>query len=188
MAPTILIVPGLRGHVPEHWQTHLNARMPGSQIVWPLGDDNLDCVARIEALEHAARSTAGPIVLVAHSGGVPVVAHWARHTTRRNVAALLATPPDIERPMPEGYPTIEQLDRGGWLPLPRAPLPFNAIVAASRNDPLASFAWTEGLAKDWGAHLEDLGDVGHLNPASGFGPWPYAETLISKLGQPIAAC
>ena len=40
--------------------------------------------------------------------------------------------------MPDGYPTLEALRAGGWLPVPREPLPFPSIVAASRNDPLGT--------------------------------------------------
>jgi predicted alpha/beta hydrolase family esterase len=65
--------------------------------------------------------------------------------------------------------------------MPRDPLPFTSIVGASRNDPLAQFERASGMAKDWGSRLVDLGEVGHLNPAAGFGEWPMAETLIREL-------
>ena len=116
-----------------------------------------------------------------------MLAHWARSTRRPVLGALLATPPDFERPMPEGYPTIADLAAGGWLPVPRERLPFPSIVAASRNDPLGSFDRVAGLARDWGSRLVDLGPVGHLNPASGFGEWPMAESLISELETGSAA-
>jgi predicted alpha/beta hydrolase family esterase len=83
--------------------------------------------------------------------------------------------------MPDGYPTIVELDDAGWLPVPRAPLPFPSIVAASTNDPLASAERVAGMAADWGSRLVDLGEVGHLNPASGYGVWPRAEELIAEL-------
>jgi predicted alpha/beta hydrolase family esterase len=37
------------------------------------------------------------------------------------------------------------------------------------------------MAGDWGANLVELGAVGHLNPASGYGEWPRGETLIKRL-------
>jgi predicted alpha/beta hydrolase family esterase len=37
------------------------------------------------------------------------------------------------------------------------------------------------LARAWGSRLVDLGEVGHLNPASGFGEWPRALSLIDEL-------
>ena len=83
--------------------------------------------------------------------------------------------------MPEGYPTLEALQASGWLPVPRTRLPFPSIVAASRNDPLAGFDRVAGLARAWGSELVDLGDVGHLNPASGYGDWPRADEFIATL-------
>ena len=180
-APTVLIVPGLRDHVAQHWQTLLAAELPRVALVPPMGRDDLDCAARMLAIEHAAQKVQGPLVIVAHSGGVVMVAHWAQHTRRPVLGALLAAPPDFEVPMPEGYPTLAELQAGGWLPVPRTPLPFPSIVAASRNDPLAAFGRVEALARDWGSTLVDLGEVGHLNPASGYGPWPRAHEFIARL-------
>ena len=34
---------------------------------------------------------------------------------------------------------LGELSANGWVPIPRQPLPFPALVAASRNDPLARF-------------------------------------------------
>ena len=178
---TVLIVPGLRDHVDSHWQTLLAARLPRARSVLPLGRDDLDCAARVAAIEREAQAVQGPLVLVAHSAGVVMLAHWARRTRRAVAGALLAVPPDFERPMPEGYPTLAALRAGGWLPVPRAALPFPSIVAASRNDPLASYERVTELARDWGSRLVDLGAVGHLNPASGYGPWPRAEEFIAEL-------
>lgn len=179
--PTVLIVPGLRDHVAEHWQTLLAARLARVREVPPMGRMNLDCAARVAAIEREARAIAGEVIVVAHSGGCIAVAHWARHTSRAVRGALLAVPPDFERPMPEGYPTLAQLSAAGWLPVPRAPLPFRSIVATSANDPLGELGRIEALAADWGAERAHLGRVGHLNPASGFGEWPEALGFIQQL-------
>ena len=183
--PTILIVPGLRDAVAQHWQTLLEARLraAGRPVagVPPMGREDLDCAARVGAIERAARSVEGPLVVVAHSGGCIMVAPWATKTRRAVRGALLATPPDFEKPMPAGYPTIEALRAGGWLPVPRERLKFRTIVGASRDDPLASFARVVGLANEWGAEVEDLGWVGHLNPASGYGEWSGADPLVARL-------
>lgn len=179
--PTVLIVPGLRDHTGQHWQTLLEKELPLVRAVSPMGRDDLDCAKRVAAIERMAAAIEGPIVIVAHSGGVVMVAHWASQTRVRVQGALLAAPPDFESPLPQGYPTLEQLRAGGWLPVPRERLPFRSIVAASRNDPLARYQRAAGLAKDWGSSLADLGEVGHLNPASGFGPWPRAHAFIETL-------
>lgn len=183
-APTVLIVPGLRDHVAQHWQTLLALQLPRVVAVPPIGREDLDCQRRVNAIEACARSVEGPLVVVAHSGGCIMVAHWAHQTKRAVHGALLATPPDFEVPMPEGYPGIQALTRGGWLPVPRERLPFPSIVAASRNDPLGGFVRVSALAHAWGSRLVDLGEVGHLNPASGFGPWPLAHAFIEQLARP----
>jgi predicted alpha/beta hydrolase family esterase len=178
---TVLIVPGLRAHVPQHWQTLLASRLPRVRTVEPMGREDLDCARRVAAIEREANAIKGPLLLVAHSGGVLMVVHWARQTQRVVHGALLATPPDFERAMPAEYPTIEEVRAGGWLPVPRDRLPFSSIVAASRNDPLGRFARVAELARDWGSKLVDLGRVGHLNPASGYGDWVGADSLIAEL-------
>ena len=47
--------------------------------------------------------------------------------------ALLATPPDITRPLPAGYPTPDDLQAGGWLPVPRNRLPFPSLLTRNRT-------------------------------------------------------
>ena len=185
--PTVLIVPGLRDHVDDHWQTLLAPRLGRVRTVPPMGRVNLDCTARVRAIEQVAGEIDGPIIVVAHSGGVIMAVHWARQTRCEVRGALLATPPDFERPMPPGFPTPFLLRSGGWLPVPTDPLPFPSIVAASRNDPLAEYDRVASFARGWGSRLVDLGKVGHLNPESGFGEWPGALSLIDELGADTAA-
>jgi predicted alpha/beta hydrolase family esterase len=181
LKPTLLFVPGLRDHVPDHWQTLMAEAMPGSFSVPPLEHDKLSCDARVEALDQAIVAIDGPVVLCAHSAGCLMVAHWAARHSRPIHAALLATPADIERPMPEPYPRLEELEAQGWLPLPRTKLPFPTLLGASRNDPLAAWDRTQMLAADWGSELLDLGAVGHLNPAAGFGEWRVGRLVVEML-------
>jgi uncharacterized protein len=177
----VLIVPGLRGDVPDHWQTLLANKYSHYRTVPPIGGDDINLDWRVRAIEAAASGFTEPFVVVAHSAGTIMTVHWAHRTRLAVQGALLAAPPDLEMPMPGGYPTVAELRSAGWLPVPRTPLPFPSIVAASRNDPLASFERAADLAKAWNSKLLDLGEVGHLNPASGFGDWPQAEALIEEL-------
>ncbi len=182
MKPSVLIVPGLRDHVVDHWQTILARKIANSVTVPPLEHDKLSCAARVAALDAALAKISGPVVLVAHSAGVMITVHWAAQNHARPIqGALLAAPADLGTPLPKGYPASEALRDNGWLPVPRRKLPFPAIVAASTNDPLARFGRVEAFSRDWGARLVDLGAVGHLNPASGFGEWKGALTLLQEL-------
>ena len=145
--------------------------------------DKLSCAAWIGNLDASLAAIEGPVVLVAHSAGVMMTVHWAQRHRRPIHGALLAAPPDFDSPLPDGYPTQDVLRRNGWLPTPRARLPFPSIVAASTNDPLGHYERVAELAAAWGSRLVAVGAVGHLNPAAGFGEWPRAEEFIRELSR-----
>jgi len=179
---TVVLVPGLRGHVEDHWQTRLAASLPGARMVTPLGRTFPGLQARVTLLDQVVQDVAGPVVLVAHSAGVLAAVHWAaQYSPTRVVGALLVTPPAFAAPLPSEYPTIEELRAHGWLPIPRRPLPFPSILAVSTDDPLGNPVRMRALANAWGSRTHSLGPVGHLNPASGFGEWPQAAELIAEL-------
>jgi hypothetical protein len=173
--------------VADHWQTLLASEIDGARTVPPLDHDKLNCEARIEAVDRAIASLDAPPILVAHSAGVLMVAHWAHRHRRPIKGALLATPPDLDRPLPAGYPTPADLEAGGWLPVPRSQFSFPSILAASADDPLDASAAAAALARDWGSRLVQLGAVGHLNPAAGYGPWPMGHRFIAELDRGEAA-
>lgn len=180
---TVLIVPGLRDHVPEHWQTILERELPNARSVPRMerDSDKLSCAAWVAKLDDSLAQIEGPVILAAHSAGCMIVVHWAQRHRRPIKGALLATPADLESPLPEGYPTQEVLQQNGWVPTPRARLSFPSIVAASANDPLGRLERVEALAEAWGSRLVNLGNAGHLNPAAGYGRWPRAEQLVREL-------
>ncbi|MFF0189520.1 RBBP9/YdeN family alpha/beta hydrolase [Streptomyces sp. NPDC005244] len=183
--PSVVIVPGLRDHVEDHWQTLLAVRLTEADrtvvTVPPLTGDRLSREAGVANLHKVVSQIEGPVVLIAHSAGVITTVHWAQQHEAEVYGALLVTPPDFERPLPDGYPAPELLAEHGWTPVPRSALPFPAVVAVSSDDPLGSVEHVRSLAADWGSRLVELGAVGHLNPASGHGPWPRAEELLREL-------
>jgi predicted alpha/beta hydrolase family esterase len=181
-AATVVLVPGLRGPVADHWQTRLAATLPDARCVPPLGRTEPSLRARVALLDQTVADADGPVVLVAHSAGVLVAVHWAAAHRRTAVrGALLATPPALAAPLPAEYPSIRRLRQHGWLPIPRRPLPFPSIVAASTDDPLGNPVRLRAMARAWGSRWHSLGAVGHLNPASGYGDWPGAVPLVDEL-------
>jgi predicted alpha/beta hydrolase family esterase len=91
---------------------------------------------------------------------------------------LLVTPPYID---PAWRPKPGDITDLAFVVVPREPLPFRAILVASRTDPCATYAQFEQYAEDWGAELFDAGDAGHVETASGYGPWPDGERLVAAL-------
>jgi len=85
--------------------------------------------------------------------------------------AFLVAPSDVEAP---SYPP-NAID---FEPMPLAPLPFPSIVVASTNDQYVSLDRAKAFASAWGSRLVVIGDAGHINGASGYGPWPEGEKLL----------
>jgi predicted alpha/beta hydrolase family esterase len=142
----------------------------------------------VACLQATVEAVDAPVIIVAHSAGVIVTVHWAarhRGSTRQVRGALLATPPDLGSPLPAEYPSLAELEEQGWWPIPRQLLPFASIVAASANDALGDPDRVRALADAWGSRWHDLGAVGHLNPASGFGDWPDADLFVDELNAKV---
>lgn len=119
-----------------------------------------------------------PIVIVAHSLGCLATAWWAAlsepSVTARVRGALLVAPPDVE-----GRSSHRMLKR--FAPEPDTPLPFPALLVASRNDPYASFEKQETMAAKWGCRVVDVGKLGHINARSGIGDWIDGQLLLDEL-------
>jgi predicted alpha/beta hydrolase family esterase len=177
----ILIIPGLGGSGPGHWQLRWAERMSTSAIVqqadWdePDPDDWADTI--VQAVELATR----PVVLVAHSLGCLAVARAAPGLASGKVrGAFLVAPPDLER---EDMPQ-EVVD---FLPVPRSPLPFPTLLVASGSDPYCVLERAADLAGAWGSDFHQAGDAGHINVASGHGPWPEGLLMFTRLMQRLKA-
>lgn len=171
----ILIVPGWSSSGPDHWQSRWQRSLTTARRVeqddWYKPERD-KWVARIAA---AVATATRPPVLVAHSLGCAAVVHAGHKLPRGLVAgAFLVAPADVDNatnwPETQGY-TFDR-DHGGFAPLPRDPLPFPAVLIGSQNDPYCAFERARALATDWGASFVDGGASGHINVASGHGPWP----------------
>ena len=175
MAAPVLIIPGLGGSGPEHWQSLWQARLPDARRVEQADWDKPDRTGWIARLDQAVAHSTQPPILVAHSLSCALVACWAAAHKRPVRAALLAAPADVDS---DGHTPLEA---HVFRPMPMAPLPFTTIVAASRDDPYVAFERASAMAKAWGAELTDIGDAGHINTASGYGEWPDGERLLHRL-------
>ncbi len=136
----ILIVPGYTNSGPDHWQSRWERKLSTARRVeqaeWskPVKED---WVARL--VEEVNASTR-PVVLVAHSLGVPTVIHALPEIGKKVSGALLVAPPDVANP------EIRPKHLMTFGPYPRDPLPFPAITIASRNDPFGSYEHADDIA------------------------------------------
>lgn len=169
---TVLILPGLGGAGPDHWQSAWQAAFPRmlrvEQANWekPVYED---WSARLnDAVTRAPR----PVVLVAHSLGTSLTMRWSsqhRESAAKKVAgAFLVAPTDRDRF--DAQPTSPVR---GWGPMILEPLPFPSMIVASRNDDRVSFDRAQAFAKAWGSQFVDAGALGHIGSAMKLGLWPF---------------
>ncbi|SEE37669.1 hypothetical protein SAMN05519104_5930 [Rhizobiales bacterium GAS188] len=166
----ILFIPGHGNSGADHWQTRWEQKLSTGRRIeqedWErprLADWMLRIVADIDRSSEAGR----PVVLIAHSLGNLALVHAAPRLVPGQVAgAYLITPPSDA-----SVAALAEIDPA-FVPVPMHTLPFPAVLVGSRTDPFGSLADAEAKAKAWGATFVDGGDAGHINTASGHGPWP----------------
>jgi predicted alpha/beta hydrolase family esterase len=170
----ILFVPGFKNSGPDHWQTRWQQKLSTGRRVeqaeWtkPVRQDWTG------ALAAAVNESERPVILVAHSLGVPTVIHAIKDFRCPVKGAFFVAPPDVANE------SIRPRHLMTFGPYPRDPLPFPSITIASRNDPFCAFDVAEDIAGAWGSLFVDAGEAGHLDPDSGYGPWPEGSMTFAK--------
>jgi len=175
----IIIVPGLGNSGPGHWQRRWHERFTNASIVEQHNWAKPDRDAWTAAIARAVMMATRPVVLVGHSLGVPAIVHAAQTFADTKVrGAFLVSPPDIESDSPE-IPAAARV----FAPLPRDPLPFPSMLVASETDSLVTPEAAADMAAAWGSDFHTAGDAGHINIASGHGPWPEGLMMFTRLMQ-----
>jgi uncharacterized protein len=169
----VLILPGIGGSGPEHWQTVWERLHPQYQRIEMPDWDAPELTVWTTRIDAAVRAAPSLPVVVAHSLGCLALVHFARGGGRLRAALLVAVPD------PDG-PEFPEAARS-FAPVPLAPLPFPSRVAASRNDPYGSFTFAQRCAAAWHSELCDVGARAHINAESGLGAWPEGEQLLHGL-------
>lgn len=162
----ILILSGLGDSEPEHWQSRWRRKLSTARKVEQEDWTFPRRAAWREAIEREILASDRKIVAIAHSLGVIAFLHAAARRGDRIAGAFLVAPPS-EAALRE-LPAVDP----EFLPAPRQRLAFPAIVVGSANDPYAPEPFARDLAQDLGAKYLDAGAAGHINVASGHGPWP----------------
>jgi len=164
--PRLLIVPGLDDSGPAHWQTWLQSlhrdAIRVQQEDWSVPDLER-WAARIG--EAVARH-GGPLIAAAHSFGcLALVRHLARRPDSPIASALLVAPADPARFRAAPVLASQAIDTP-------------TLVVASDTDPWMSARDARHWAHAWRSRFVNLGDVGHINVDSGFGPLPLAARWV----------
>jgi uncharacterized protein len=181
MARSFLILHGLHGSFPGHWQTWLAARLraDNERVAFPdLPDADMPSLgAWRSALDgELAALPAGDVVVVCHSLACLLWLHHVADGGAQAARALLVAPPSDASGVAE---------MAAFLPAPLPKLAAGARLVCSDNDPYCP----EGAAGLYGAPLGVPVDVipggGHLISDDGFGPWPAVESWCVDGDRPI---
>jgi len=180
----ILILPGLGGSGPDHWQSRWAQKLSTARLVeqtdWlqPNRDDWVRSMLR--EIESADR----PVALVGHSlGSLAAASAIAGSPPGKVAAAFLVAPPDLDSAALQ--PGL--VDPAFKEKAPQAALGVPGVIVASRNDAFADYSYAERLALLWGLELADAGDAGHINAESGHGPWPEGLMRLAGLFSRLSA-
>ena len=168
----VLILPGLWNSGPRHWQSLWHARHPEWRRLEHRDWNDPGRDEWMAEMDGAIATCAGAPVLVAHSLGCILAAHWAASgSPLRAAGAFLVAPSDVEA---ASYP----IDANGFAPVPLGPLPFPSIVVASTNDPYVTRERAQAFAAAWGSRYVEIGDADHVNTDAGYGEWPEGEQML----------
>ncbi|GAB6070383.1 alpha/beta hydrolase [Thiomicrorhabdus hydrogeniphila] len=167
-----VFVPGYGNSINGHWQEIWYKETKNSY--WVEQDDwqNPNCSDWVEALNLLIQSLEGPIVLVTHSLGGSTVVEWNKKYKANILGAFIVAVPDVE----SDYLPKKIV---GYQNLPLEKLPFQSVVLASSDDPYSSLDRSKYFANSWGSEFINIGDLGHVNKASGIGNWPNGKTLLN---------
>jgi uncharacterized protein len=154
----ILIVPGLHGSGPTHWQTWFESRLSGclrvTQTDW--SDPHLPRWA--DRVRHGIKQAPGSVWIIAHSFGCLATIVAALDCPGKIAGLMLVAPAD-----PDKFGVTNML--------PEETLGFPSVVVASTNDPWMRFTRSAFMAEKFGSRFISLGAAGHINTESGYGPW-----------------
>lgn len=179
----VLMLPGRDGSGAEHWQTLWEQAFPDFVRV-----QQMDWVRPVYSewepkLTDAVSRATKPVLLIAHSAGTSLTMRWASDhpdLAYKVAGAFLVAPSD--RDVLEGNPDNPVK---GFGPMLMKPLPFKAMVVASRNDHLVTFERAIAFAEAWKAKLVDAGHCGHLGSAAEMGIWPNGLVALGQFLQSL---
>jgi hypothetical protein len=179
-ARNFLILHGLEGSGPGHWQTWLAARLraAGERVAYPdLPDADLPSLpAWHSALQGELDALPeGETVVVCHSLSCLL---WLHHVADGGAQAdrvLLVAPPSETADVPQ---------IAAFFPAPQPALTGARLVCGD-DDPYCPEG-AQNVYGSLGIPVDVLPGGGHVNPDAGYGPWPGAEAWCLEGDRPLS--
>ncbi len=179
----IALVYGYEGSGPGHWQRWLESalRERAAAVVFPdlpepSAPRKSDWVRMLAAV---VATSPTPVTFVCHSLGCWAVDHLiAEHGAGGIHAVLLVAPPSPLlwfEPVESFLPP--PMRRDAW-----APLAARSLLVGADNDDYTSVEELEEIAASIGVACRIVPGGGHVNVASGYGPWPFALEWLQTVG------
>ncbi len=181
-----VIVPGVGGSEQHHWQSWLQRQLMSCSRVqqedWNrpvLNDWIAQFVKTVAPIQD-------DIQIVAHSFGcLTAVAALAEHPELNSKIKklILVAPANPARFGAAGFARDSHNDYAAYFHQLKIQVPATMII--SENDPWLAFDDAQRLAKSWKLKPVNAGLAGHINVASGYGPFPEIfNYLISEKAMP----
>jgi predicted alpha/beta hydrolase family esterase len=178
---TFLILHGLEGSGPGHWQTWLAARLRANteRVAYPdMPDPDLPSLqswrSRLQGELEAVPE--GELIVVCHSLACLLWLHHVGDGGAQADRVLLAAPPSESADVPE---------IAAFFPVPLPKL-TGARLVCSDNDPYCPEGAQNLYAEPLGVPFDVIPGGGHLNPEAGFGPWPEVEAWCLDGDRPLS--
>lgn len=177
-----VIVPGVAGSEAHHWQSWLETQLMSCCRVQQNDWNHPVLHEWIEQFVHTVAPIEGAVQIVAHSFGclTTMAALHLHPELNRNIKnVVLVAPANPIRFGDNGFARDSQNNYAEFFQQIRPQVPTSMLI--SENDPWLAFTDAKQLAHAWQIEPINLGAVGHINVASGFGPFPQIfDYLISE--------
>jgi len=168
-----VLVPGFKNSGPEHWQSLWERRSPHFARIAQSRWDNPDVDLWVDATRRLLAARGRRAILIGHSLGA-LAAICLAGEAHPLVAGLML----VATARPSRFEAVDRV--------PHRPLGVPAAMVASQNDPLMRFSRAEYWSRLWGVELIDIGEAGHINAESGYGPWDQGLDILVRLARTAA--
>lgn len=169
-----LILHGLEGSGPGHWQTWLAERLRarGGQVRYPDLPDPFDPQPDewLAALEEELERLDEPVVLC-HSLACLLWLRFATHAQERRAERVLLVAP----PRRDDLAPVARFNPDGVAAADVRRVAGQTVIVCSDNDPYCPSGAVGLYAEPLEIPAQVIPGAGHINPDAGYGKWPAVE-------------